>query len=203
MSEINESPNIYPKSDYASENVTSVFSNKNYIIIFLLILLIFSLIGINLLTLSGAIFSEIVDPISPILRNVLAMVGFTTGTILNNSADIVANTADFGIDIAKGTTHSIGDLLINSSNPGIDNSRQMSLSEVIGIPNLINPTTNPKPIQSSDSTVTPISTQKSKAGWCYVGDDSGKRGCVEMTEHDKCMSGQIFVAKSECLNPKK
>ena len=61
----------------------------------------------------------------------------------------------------------------------------------------------PTPVQSCAPTVTPISTQKPKAGWCYVGDFSGARGCVEVSEHDKCMSGQIFPGQSECLNPSK
>jgi len=41
------------------------------------------------------------------------------------------------------------------------------------------------------------------AGWCYVGDYNGVRGCVDVNEHDKCMSGQIFANQSSCLNPNK
>jgi len=188
------------------ENTPSPFSNKNTIIIVLLVLLTFSFIGINLLALSGTALSNITPPIASAIKNILAMVGFTTGTILNNSVDLAADTAELGIDIAKGTTHSIGDLLINSSVPAFDNSKQISLSEVIGIPNMnvvSSNHTSPQPIQSSDPTVTPISTQKAKSGWCYVGDDSTGRGCVEMNEHSKCMSGQIFVTQSECLKPSK
>lgn len=205
--------NTYSRQGIANENANSFqntsgpFSNKNMVIIVLLVLLILSFIGINLLTLSGTVLSNIAEPLGPFIKNVLSLIGFTTGTIINNSADLVANTADVGIDIAKGTTHSIGDLLINTSNIGIDNSKQISLSEVIGIPNInvvsSSNHTSPQPVQSSDPTVAPISTQKAKAGWCYVGDDSNGRGCVEMSEHNKCMSGQIFVSQSECLNPSK
>jgi hypothetical protein len=182
------------------ENFTSLFSNKNVIIIILLVLVIFSLIGINLLSFSGAIVSNVAEPLVPFFKGLLSMIGFTTGQLIKGSADLVADTADVGIDIAKGTTHSIGDLLINANQPGIDYSKQISLTDVIGVSN-IRSMSNPLPIQSSNPTITPISTQKPKAGWCYVGDFSEVRGCVEVTEHDKCISGQIFAKKSECLNP--
>jgi hypothetical protein len=184
------------------DSVTGLFSNKNLIIIILLVLVILSLIGINILTLSGTIISEITDPLSPIVKGILSSLGFTTGNIIKGSADLVANAADTGIDIAKGTTHSIGDLLINSTNhSGIDTSKQISLTDAIGISNMKGPSINPQPVQSSESTVTSIGAQKPKAGWCYAGDFAGSRGCVEITDHDKCMSGQIFANQSECLKP--
>jgi len=133
------------------------------------------------------------------------MIGFTIGSLINGSADVVANTTELGIDIAKGTTHSIGDLLINSNHPGLDESKQTSLSEVIGVPKFQHSqqTQQPQPIQSSEPTVTPISSHKPKAGWCYVGDFSGLRGCAEVTKNDRCLSGIIFASKSKCLDPEK
>jgi len=202
-SQYSESVESSSQNTSAFDSITGLFSNKNAIIIVLLILVILSLIGINILTLTGAIISDITDPLSPIVKGVLSSLGFTTGNIIKGSADLVANTANTGIDIAKGTTHSIGDLLISSTNHsgGIDASKQISLTEIIGVSSAKGPSINPQPVQSSEPTVTPIGTQKSKAGWCYAGDFSGTRGCVEITEHDKCMSGQIFANQSECLKP--
>lgn len=222
-------PNFQQSENESSifDNISGLFSNKNVIIIVLLILVVFLLIGINLLQLTGTLVADIADPIVPAFRDLLSMIGFTAGGLLNGSADVVAGTAGLGIDIAKGTTHSIGDLLINSTNPGIDSSKQMSLSEVIGISRLYgsysspsaspatspstspstspatSPVTSPAPAQTTITTITPISSQKPKAGWCYVGDFSDARGCVQVTEHDKCMSGQIFASQSECLKPPK
>jgi hypothetical protein len=204
---INKESNVttVPVSDNSSifDSMSGTFSNKNAIIIILLSLLILSLIGINLFRLLGIIVDEIVTPLVPSVRNLLSMIGFTTGVIIKGSADLVANTTTLGVDIAKGTTHSIGDMLISSTNPGIDSSRQISLTDVIRVPNLNYPINSPQPVQSSASTVTPINTQKPKAGWCYVGEFSNSRGCVEVSEHDKCMSGQIFANQSECLKPSK
>jgi len=204
MSDTNQTSSM-PSSSNSTGSIRKlydVFSDKNVIIIVLLVLVILSMIGINLLKITGTIISEVSEPIAPAVRSILSMVGFTTGNLIKGSADLVANTADVGIDIAKGTTHSIGDLLINSSKPGVDYSKQFSLSEAIGIPKLQNASnTSPQPVQSSEPTVTAISTQKPKAGWCYVADFAGVRGCVEVTEQDKCMSGQVFPNKAECLKP--
>jgi hypothetical protein len=185
------------------DKFAGLFSDKNTIIIVLLILVILSLIGINLLAFAGKFIEDATKPIAPAFADLLSMIGFTTGNLIKGSADVVAGTADLGIDIAKGTTHSIGDLLINSTNPGIDASKQMSLSDVLGVSRMGTLAQGAQPVPSSNPTVTPINTQKAKAGWCYVGEFSGTRGCVEVTEHDKCMSGQIFANKTECLNPKK
>jgi hypothetical protein len=206
MSEVNQTANISSTStdNSVSSGIGYLFSNKNTVIIILLVLLILALIGINVFAIFGDVISNILNAIFPAFSDLLSMIGFTGGQIINNSADILANTADFGIDIAKGTTHSIGDLLINSNNPSIDSSKQVSISEVIGVPSLdLALKFQPKPVETSEPIVTPISSQKPMAGWCYIGEFSEARGCVEVTEHDKCMSGQIFASKSACLNPDK
>jgi len=184
------------------ENSSSLFSGKNLVIIILLCLVVLSLIGINFFEWVVNTILRIIEAIIPSIRDLLAMIGFSTGTIINGSADLVADTAELGIDVAKGTTHSIGDLLINSNKPGIDQSRQISLTEVINVPN-IKFNNQPTPVQSSEPIMTPIGSQKPMAGWCYVGDYNGVRGCVDVNEHDKCMSGQIFANQSSCLNPNK
>jgi len=207
MSDSNQTVNMSSANSASlsdnTSNSSSLFSGKNLIILILVILVVMSLIGINLLLWTGNLISDLGEGLGPILKDFLASIGFTTGTIIKGSADVIADTTELGIDIAKGTTHSIGDLLISSNHPGLDESKQTSLSEVIGIPKFqySQQTSPPKPIQSSEPTVTPISSQKPKAGWCYVGDFSGLRGCAEVTENDKCISGMIFASKSECLNP--
>jgi hypothetical protein len=41
----------------------------------------------------------------------------------------------------------------------------------------------------------------SKSGYCYVGEDSGFRSCIEVGESTKCMSGEIFPTMDVCVNP--
>ena len=40
-----------------------------------------------------------------------------------------------------------------------------------------------------------------KKGWCYVGEDRGNRSCVQVTQSEKCMSGDIFPSQDICINP--
>ena len=180
----------------------SMFSGKNAIIIILLILVILSLIGINLLYTFGNIIDGLTDFFGPTIKNLFAMFGFSTGVLINNTADVAASAANLGVDIAKGTTHSIGDLLIHSSQGGINEDEKKRLEQALTSPKCANQP-SPAPVQSSEPTVTNIASQKPKAGWCYVGDYAGSRGCVTMEEHNKCMSGQVFPSQSECLAPQK
>ena len=205
MSEVNQTANLSSTTTANSSPVVSyLFSNKNIIIIVLLVLLILALIGINIFAFVGNVVSNILMSVFSVVKSVLSMIGFTSGEIIKNSADIVADTAELGIDIAKGTTYSIGDLLINSNKPGIDSSKQISLSQAVGIPSFDSSSKfKPTPVKSSEAIVTPISSQKPKAGWCHVGDFEDSRGCVKVSEHDKCGSGQIFASKLKCLNPNK
>jgi hypothetical protein len=54
-----------------------------------------------------------------------------------------------------------------------------------------------------DTTTNPIQKPitSSKSNWCLVGEYQGRRGCIEIGENDKCMSGQIFPSQYTCLNP--
>jgi len=206
MSEVKQPANLSSTStdNPVSSSFSYLFSNKNIVIIILLVLLILALLGINIFASLANVISNILNALLPALKSILSMIGFTSGEIIKNSADIVADTAELGIDIAKGTTYSIGDLLINSNKPGIDTSKQVSLSQAIGIPSFDSSSkSNPKPVQSSEPIMTPISSQKAMAGWCHVGDFEESRGCVKVSEHDKCASGQVFASQSECLNPGK
>jgi hypothetical protein len=40
-----------------------------------------------------------------------------------------------------------------------------------------------------------------KSNWCLVGEQNGRRGCVEVNDASKCMSGQVFPNANLCLNP--
>lgn len=42
---------------------------------------------------------------------------------------------------------------------------------------------------------------KKKSGYCYIGEDRGFRSCVKVSEHDTCMSGDIFPTRDICINP--
>jgi len=192
-----------PKLSIQTNN-GGIVLNKNFLIISLLALLIFSLLGINLLNIFGNVFQvignffqAIINIFKPLIYRVLSLFGYTTGAVINTTADVVAETTKTGIDIASGTVQSVGNLLKNSSQSMIDpNAKQM-------FDNTLNLSTIKTGIPDADDTnsniQTPIGTDKKQ--WCLVGDHQGRRSCVEIGQETKCMSGQIFPSQHQCLNP--
>jgi hypothetical protein len=185
------------KPTFPESSSTTIFSNNNIIIIVLVVLLIFSFLGINILTLLGNIFQSFVQIFGPMVSQILSIFGYTTGTVLNKTADVVSDTAKAGIDIAEGSIQSVGNILRDASNPNVNDKTKYSLDNALnqGKVSLGEPAadTSENPIQK------PITAGKQT--WCLVGEYQGKRGCIEVNEHDRCLSGQVFPSQKMCLNP--
>ena len=193
--------NSLPKSTI--NNTNDMFSNKNTVIMLLIFLLILSFLGINLLNISGDIIQRISNIFGPVFVNFLSLFGYTTGTVINKTADLVGDASKTGIDIAEGTAQSVGGLFLKASQ---NLSNQPSLETPEPEPESKQP---PKPKPESkpepepDTTKNPIQKPISsiKARWCLVGEYEGRRGCIAINEHDKCLSGQVFPTQQMCLNP--
>lgn len=167
---------------------SELFSGKNAIIIVLLILLVLSFVGVNLLIVSGNILNTISNIFGPVFVNLLSMLGYSTGELINTTSEVVADTAKLGIDVANGTVHSVGNLLKSASQGGLE---KKNLEQTLKTPKY-GSSADAVPISSTDSIV-------SKGDWCYIGEYAGSRGCVAMAEHSKCMSGQVFASQSACM----
>ena len=167
---------------------------KNVLIIILLVILILSLLGINIFIIFGNLLQNFIDIFSPIISKTLAHLGYASGNIITQSSDIVADTSKTGIDILNNTVNSVGDLLLKASgkNP---NSR---LDKYIN-----QPPTEPPRSPEPNNTTSPIQSggTSSKSNWCLVGEYNGTRGCISVTDQDKCLSGQVFPSQQQCLNP--
>jgi hypothetical protein len=174
------------------------FSNKNTVIIVLLSLLLLSFLGINLLSVSGDVFQSITNIFGPLIGNILSLFGYTTGSVLNKTADVVGTGAKTGVDIASGTIHSVGDLLKNASQNQVDTKARSSLDAALNNKNA-SPPPEPSPTPAENPVQKPISSSKSQ--WCLVGEYKEKRGCIEVSESDKCLSGQVYPSQKMCLNP--
>ena len=182
-----------PITNFSYENNSELFSNKNLLIIVLSVLLLFSFLGINVLLVVGEFLQKVSDLIKPLVYQILSIFGYTTGTVINTTADVVADTSKFGIDIAEGSVKNIGNLLKNAGNMIDINKKKEIDSSIYKLPSLPIPIETSHPIQKGESS----STNK----WCLVGEYQQKRGCIEITDHDKCMSGQVFPNQKMCLNP--
>ena len=176
----------------AVDSDSDMFSGKNLIILVLLFLLMLSFLGINLVGSLDGVIKYITELISPILQ----AVGYTAGSALNKTSDLVADTAKTGVEIADGSVQNIGNLLIKASTT--DSGK---IDEVIDNPE---PTKKRAPIQPEpDTTANPIQKpiSNSKGNWCLIGEVSDKRGCISVSDESKCMSGQVFPTQKMCLNP--
>lgn len=175
---------------------------KNVLIGVLVVLLLLSFLGINLLDIISDIIKYIVSLFEPIVSQLLSLLGYTAGNVLNKTADIVSDTGKITLDIAEGTVQNVGNLMIkaskNSLNPNTRSKIEKTLEDDIDNNYL---TTNHS-IPANDVTENPIQNpiSSNKRGWCLVGEYKNKKGCIEVTEHDKCMSGQIFPSQQICLN---
>jgi hypothetical protein len=174
-----------------------LFSNKNLLIIILVTLLVFSFLGVNLLFIFGNFIQAIVNLFGPLVTQILSVFGYTAGTVLNKSADIVSDATKTGIDIADGTLHSVGDLLKGASRPNVDAHARNQLDRSLNTSGI--QSREPAP----DSSVNPIQKPitSGKQAWCLVGEYQGKRGCIAVSDTNKCLSGQIFPTQQLCLNP--
>ena len=181
---------------FFSADKTGGIDNKTIIIV-LLVLLSLSFLGINLLTIFGDLIKTIVDILGPLVSQILSIFGYTTGSIISKTADVVGDVAKTGVDIAEGSVQSVGTILRDASRPNVDSRATSSLDNALNVQSAS--TGEPAPTPSESPIQKPITSGKS--GWCLVGEYEGKRGCISVNDYDKCLSGQVYASKDQCLLP--
>ena len=169
-------------------NIFDMSDTKNVLILILAVIIIFSMFGINIVILIGNMFQTIMEVFMPVVRQLFGIVGVSGGTLINNTADIVGDTAKFGIDVAEGTIQSVGSILQRAGEQSL-NANANNLQQ----------TNTPSTPYSNPVMTTPSSK---KAGWCLVGEYQGRRGCIEISDYDKCLSGKVFPNQGACMNTK-
>jgi len=179
----------------SSPSNTNIFSNKNTLIIVLIILLLLSFLGINLISITGNLLENIVALLTPLVNQIFYVFGNTTGMVINKTTDVLTDTAKVGVDIAGGTLHNVGNLLQNSS--------EKVEFGALKLDNSVNTSSIKKNEPANDSAANPIQNPitSAKTNWCLVGEYQERRGCIEISDHDKCLSGQVFPNQKACLNP--
>jgi hypothetical protein len=185
-------------NSFFSSNQTGGMDNKTIIIV-LLVLLSLSFLGINILTIFGGLIKIIFDIIGPLVSQTLSIFGYTTGSIITKTADVVGDVAKTGVDIAEGSVQSVGTILRDVSRPHVDSRATSSLDNALNVKSMDIDVAQPSPTPSENPIQKPITSGKS--GWCLVGEYEGKRGCISVNDYDKCLSGQVYASKDQCLLP--
>ena len=176
----------------ASNTGSGGFSNKTIIIIILCVIIFILLLNTGI----ANIFRNIAGMVYNLIMKILSIFGVVTGSAINVTANVAGNVARTGVDITEGTLHSVGNILTGTNTQQRQPNLETTLNNsTIGQQNA--------QIPSPDSTENPIQNpiSQGKPSWCLVGEYKGRRGCIEISEHDKCMSGQVYPSQKMCLNP--
>ena len=191
----------FPAGIDTSVNNNATFGmNNQMIIIVLLVFLGLSFLGINIFIVIGNLLESIIKVVGPIITQILSIFGYTTGSVLNKTADVAGDVAKTGVDLAEGSIQSVGTVLKDASRRNVNPDAVSGLDSALNAnQNSENTYTEPAASTTENPIQRPIAAGKS--GWCLVGEYEGKRGCVAVGEQDKCMSGQIFPSQVTCMNP--
>lgn len=187
----NNSYNNNTHANYSDQNTRSLsdsftyFDFKTLVIVILLIIMVLAYIKINVITIAGDAVQTGVDFFSPVISFILDFVGDSSGKAINKAAELSADVSKGGIDLAEGAVQEVGNLLIGKSDVG-SKKKSYTLND-------------PEPDSPEDNIQKSRSSQKTK--WCLAGEYQNKRGCISISESDKCMSGQIFPNEELCMNP--
>ena len=186
-----------------ANNETTLGMSNQVVIIGLLILLSLSFLGINIFIIIGNFVESFLKVVGPLVAQILSIFGYTTGTVLNKSADVAGDVARTGVDLAEGSLQSVGNVLRDASRKHVNPDAVSGLDSTL---NTAGTTTaaaatykEPAPSTTENPVQKPITS--GKTGWCLVGEYEGKNGCVAVGEQDRCLSGQIFPSQVSCMNP--
>jgi len=188
-----------PTISNVSNNEQTMGINNQIVIIGLLIILGLSFLGINIFIVIGNLLESLLKIVGPMITQILSIFGYTTGTALNKGADVAADVAKTGVDIAEGSLQSVGNVLRDASRGNVNPSAISGLDGALNSSTASSTYVEPSPSASANPVQRPITS--GKTGWCLVGEYEGKRGCVAVGEQDRCMSGQIFPSQVACMNP--
>lgn len=163
---------------------------QNNFIKIVIIIVILAFLGFNLFTFLGNTTNVFVEVVKPVAQ----FFGFTVGETVKKTVDVSAKGTKLGVDVATGA---------------IDDAINVT-EEVLGADplktQLDSPTTpakeKPQEPEADDATSkTQSAKTKTKAGFCYIGEDRGFRSCIKINEGDECMSGKVFKRMDICKNP--
>ena len=189
-------------SKVSTIEVSNDLVNMNRILtIILVVLIVFSLAGVNILQMLGGFLQRIVDIFRPLVTRIVSIIGFIMGILIEQIAALFTTTATAGVEIAGGTLDSVGGLLKDASGPSLQNvlsESGPSLQNVLSESGTTRINT-PESDKSENSIQKPITSGKGK--WCLVGEYNGRRGCVELGKDEPCLSGQVFPNHASCVQP--
>lgn len=163
------------------------FKTKNFIILFLLTIIILLFLGINIIILFGNIFQSIIYALMPLISSILLLFGVsinTIGDLFDSIGDLIDSILHiFGDGIQTISKHSFKD-------------NNYSWNKDIYAKNNVYPSPN-----DTNSSIQQSNMSNKKQSWCLIGDSNLTKTCVPISESTKCMSGMVYDSEQSCTNP--
>ena len=151
---------------------------RNWIIVVLLAIMVFSALGGPLLKPLMDGFQQLLESLTSFIRSIIGSLSYSSGQILESGAETVKTVGGATLSVGTDVLDDMADLL--KGQPGTDK---------------IAPITEPRPTPPEN----PV--QGTQTQWCLVGEYQGQRSCLETTDNEKCLSGQLFTDRNKCINP--
>jgi hypothetical protein len=195
--DMSDSGSISSKVDNESFSFMTLFK-------YFLIILILAFLGINLFGYMEVVTNYIVTTFKPIMSSIASFLGISISQTTTATVDVTSKTLKKGIDVTSDTLKKGADVLKQASLPNKLKENNENINNETLFNSLDNKLNNknkssfePLPDTSNSSI-----QNKPKKNYCFIGENSnGSRTCAEMSESDKCMSGNIFPTLDICINP--
>lgn len=202
------------ESSSSSTTTSSIFSFFSSIswTTWLAIILLLAFLGFNIFIYLAKGTQDISNFFGPLLKKIVGFFSVTTKQTVDVSAEGTKGVIQTTANVATGTVNAVQQgvqaLPPNSNLQGQKYNVQNNQPDNIQNNALNQALNNSLPQQQqkeydgeyqADNAYSSI--QSSKAGWCFIGEDRGTRVCANVTENDKCMSGNIFPSQEICINP--
>lgn len=197
MTNIAESPST------STPTSNSFFSSTAFKII--AVILILALLGLNIFYY----LADATESTSDILKPLFDFFGYSSGDAVKQTVKtttkgtnvIVDSTADVIKSSAK-LTEDIVDDTIPTRSENQKNSNKFAQDKLNKRPKVED---NVKASNEDDDKILTIDSLSAKSsdtiGYCYIGEDRGYRTCIDITDSNLCMSGEIFPSQDVCVNP--
>ncbi len=212
---ITETPDSVSIGENVSENTNS-FTKKiggffnSSIVTYTVVFLILAVLGINIFSYLGYLTENTTQILRPLLfigitstSDVSQEIVKTSGEGTKAATDIVTGTINSAINTTSNllTQSSEEEEMLEQEEE--DDLEEEKVREYEQLQNDVNKKKNNVQVipEPDDATSSTQKKQGGKSGYCYIGEDRGFRSCIEVTENDTCMSGNIFPTEQICINP--
>lgn len=185
------------RGDFVSDISEAVRPNNGYgmrkIVTILLLIVVLSLLGINVLGYT----ENVVEITISIIDNIFKYFGYSLVSLSKKTAE----QSEKGVRFASSTIGETSKTILRN----VDDILELPSSSTKNSAEIRYGYDDEEDISGRDDASSEIqqgSSSKSRPGYCYIGTDRGVRSCVKVGHYDKCMSGEVFPRMDMCINPK-